>query len=179
MRIVDIDHVNIARCIVVTIVVFTDIDRLIVWGQTWRLGPELRLSSEVKLVICRLKTGATIVVLVKGAGRVLLDAAKGLLLSPDVIIKRVLLCVLLLLLRIRVLLWVILLVNVNCLVSLSIAVIVAVVWSSVVQHWCCTWLGSLSKIDLQESILSHHGLIAAHLATVCPAASLLFLVAPS
>ena len=64
------------------------------------------------------------VVLVKGAGRVLLDAAKGLLLSPDVIIKRVLLCVLWLLLRISVLLWVILLINVNCncLVSLSIAV---------------------------------------------------------
>ena len=172
-------HVNIARCIVVTIVVFTDIDGLVVWGQTWRLGPDLSLSTKVKLVVCFLQTGTTIVVLVKGAGRVLLDAAKGLLLSPDVIIKRVLLCVLLLLLRIRVLLWVILLVNVICLVCLSIAVIVAVVWSSVVQHWCCTRLGSFSKIDLKKSILSHHWLIAAHLATVPPAASLLFLVAPS
>ena len=179
MRIVDIDHVDIARCIVVAIVVFTDIDRLIVWGQTWRLGPDLRLSTEVKLVVCCLQTGATLVVLVKGAGRVLLDAAKGLLLSPDVIIKRVLLCILWLLLRIRVLLWVILLVNVICLVSLSIAVIVTVVWSSVVQHWCCAWLGSLSQIDLQESILSHHWPIAAHRSTVCPAAFLLLLVAPS
>ena len=178
MRIVDIDHVDIARCIVVTIVVFTDIDGLVVWGQTWRLGPDLCLSTEVKLIICCLQTGSTLVVLVKGAGRVLLDAAKGLLLSPDVIIKRVLLCVLCLLLRIRVLLLVILLVNVICLVSLSIAVIEAVVGNSVVQHWCCTWLGSLSKIDLQESILSHHWLVAAHLVTVCPAASLLFLVAP-
>jgi hypothetical protein len=69
------------------------------------LGPDLRLCTEVKLIVCCLKTGAAMVVFgVKGAERVLLDAAEGLLLSLYVIIKRVLLCVLRLLLRISVLL---------------------------------------------------------------------------
>ena len=33
-RIVDIEHVDVTRCIVVAIVVLTDIDGLVVWRQT-------------------------------------------------------------------------------------------------------------------------------------------------
>jgi len=59
--------------------------------------------------------------------------------------------------------------------SKTIAIAFAVLTSLVSQR-CCASLGSLGQVDLQEAILRDHGLVAAHLSTVRPAAFLSLLV---